>query len=80
MVGPPSSWSLQDQEGGVDGLDQRMRIYRLSSRRAPFHSSPSDRFGLLANIPPVSPGSTSALQLDSDGDLHHVVSGPSEKS
>ena len=30
MVGPPSSWSLQDQEGGVDRLDQRMRIYRLS--------------------------------------------------
>ena len=40
-------------------------------RREPFHSGPSERFGPPANSPPVPPASTSALQLDSDGDLHH---------
>ena len=42
-------------------------------RRVPFHSSPSDRFGRPANSPPVAPASTSDLQLDCDGDLHHAA-------
>ena len=42
-------------------------------QRVPFHSGPSERFGLAANSPPVPPASTSALQLDSDGDLHHAA-------
>ena len=42
-------------------------------RRVPVHSGPSERFGRLANSPPVQPASTSALQLDSDGDLHHAA-------
>ena len=61
MVGPPSSWSLQDQEGGVNRLDQRIRIYCLSFLAGTFHSCPSERFGLSANSPPVAPASTSAL-------------------
>jgi hypothetical protein len=73
MVGPPSSWSLWDQEGGVDRLDPWMRIYRLSCPAGTVSLRPSDRFGLPANSPPVPPASTSDLQLDSNGDLRSAA-------
>ncbi len=73
MVGPPSSWSLQDQEGGVDRLDQRRRIYRLSCPAGTFSLQPVGALRTPSEQPAGTTASTSALQLDSDGDLHQAA-------
>jgi hypothetical protein len=73
MVGPPSSWSLEDQEGGVDRLDQRMRIYRLSWPAGTISIQPVGALRTPCEQPPVPPCLDICPTAGSDGDLHHAA-------